>query len=221
MVGLLSSAPVVSRSVSTAANPGPRERLLASAQRLTADKGVGIGVDAILEDASVARRSLYQHFGGKDELIAASLLESAHKDEERYRAALDSGGSDPRQRVLAVFDQLDQTTSTPGFRGCRYVSAELSLTDPNHPAHQVTHTYTERLHALFEKELADLGNPNPPAAADQILVLIDGVLVLATLRPGSHPALTVRPLVEQLLDNGASQDPAPVARRGHSSKRTV
>jgi AcrR family transcriptional regulator len=185
---------------------------LASAQRLTAAKGVGIGVDAILEDASVARRSLYQHFGGKDELIAASLLESAHKDEERYRAALDSGGSDPRQRVLAVFDQLDQTTSTPGFRGCRYASAELSLTDPDHPAHQVTHTYTERLHALFEKELADLGNPNPGVAADQILVLIDGVLVLATLRPGSHPALTVRPLVEQLLDNGASHGPAPVAR---------
>jgi AcrR family transcriptional regulator len=212
MVGLLSSAPVGSQSVSTAANPGPRERLLVSAQRLTAEKGVGVGVDAILEDASVARRSLYQHFGGKDELIAASLLESAHKDEERYRAALDSGGTDPRQRVLAVFDQLDKTTSTPGFRGCRYVSAELSLTDPDHPAHQVTHTYTERLHALFERELANLGSPDPAAAADQVLVLIDGVLVLATLRPGTHPALTVRPLVEQLLDNVSSQEPAPGAR---------
>ncbi len=169
-------------------------------------------MDAILEDASVARRSLYQHFGGKAELIAASLLESAHKDEERYRAALNSGGRDPRRRVLAVFDQLEQTTSTPGFRGCRYVSAELSLTDPDHPAHQVTRSYTERLHALFEKELADLGNPDPAAGADQLLVLIDGVLVLAALRPGSHPAQTVRPLVEQLLDNVASKEPSPVVR---------
>jgi AcrR family transcriptional regulator len=173
---------------------------------------VGVGVDAILEDASVARRSLYQHFGGKDELIAASLLESARQDEGRYRAALDSGGSDPRDRVLAVFDQLDKTTSTPGFRGCRYVSAELSLSDPDHPAHQVTRTYTERLHALFEKELADVGNPDPTAGADQILVLIDGVLVLAALRPGSHPAQAIRPLVEHLLDNVASKDPVPVAR---------
>lgn len=198
--------------MSTAASPGPRQRLLASAQRLTAVQGVGVGVDAILEDASVARRSLYQHFGGKAELIAASLLESAHKDEERYRAALNSGGRDPRRRVLAVFDQLEQTTSTPGFRGCRYVSAELSLTDPDHPAHQVTRSYTERLHALFEKELADLGNPDPAAGAGQLLVLIDGVLVLAALRPGSHPAQTVRPLVEQLLDNVASKEPSPVVR---------
>jgi AcrR family transcriptional regulator len=198
--------------VSTAAKPGPRERLLASAQRLTAIHGVGVGVDAILEDASVARRSLYQHFGGKDELIAASLLESARQDEERYQHALDSGGSDPRARVLAVFDQLDKTTSIPGFRGCRYVSAELSLTDPDHPAHRVTRTYTERLHALFEKELVDLGNSDPTAGADQILVLIDGVLVLAALRPGSHPAQAVRPLVERLLDSVASKGPKPVAR---------
>jgi AcrR family transcriptional regulator len=196
--------------VSTATNPGPRERLLTSAQRLTAVQGVGVGVDAILEDASVARRSLYQHFGGKDELIAASLLESARQDEGRYRAALDSGGSDPRQRVLAVFDQLDKTTSTPGFGGCRYVSAELTLTDPNHPAHKVTRAYTERLHALFEKELADLGHSDPSVGAEQIVVLIDGVLVLAALRPGSHPAQTVRPLVEQLLGSVASTDPVPV-----------
>ena len=204
MVDLMSRATVESDPVSTPTKPGPRERLLASAQRLTAVRGVGVGVDAILEDASVARRSLYQHFGGKDELIAASLLESASQDEQRYRAALDSGGSDPRQRVLAVFDQLDKTTSTPGFRGCRYVSAELSLTDPNHPAHQVTRTYTERLHALFEKELTDLGHTDPTTGADQIVVLIDGVLVLAALRPGSHPAQSIRPLVQQLLDGTAS-----------------
>jgi AcrR family transcriptional regulator len=211
MVDLLSRATVESGFVSTVPSPGPRERLLASAQRLTAAQGVGVGVDAILDDASVARRSLYQHFGGKAELIAASLRESAHKDEERYRAALDSAGSDPRQRVLAVFDQLEQTTSTRGFRGCRYVSAELSLTDPDHPAHQVTRSYTERLHALFEKELADLGSPDPRAGADQILVLIDGVLVLSALRPGTHPAQTVRPLVEQILDSVAGEEPSSAA----------
>jgi AcrR family transcriptional regulator len=176
---------------------------LASAQRLTALHGVGVGVDAILEDASVARRSLYQHFAGKDGLIAEALRDAAEADEERYRVALDSAGADPRQRVLAVFDQLDKTTSIPTFRGCRYVSAELSLPEPEHPAHAVTRTYTERLHALFEHELTDLGHPDPARGADQILVLIDGVLVIGVLRPGSRPALAIRPLVEQILDQGS------------------
>jgi AcrR family transcriptional regulator len=191
--------------VSAPSDPGPRERLLASAQRLSGVHGVGVGVDAILEDASVARRSLYHHFGGKDQLIAAALLDSAQRDEERYRAGLDSGGTDPRARILAVIDQLDTTTSAPGFRGCRYISAELSLPDPAHPAHAVIRNYTEHLHALFEKELADLGHADPGGAADQLLVLIDGVLAVGAIRPGSHPARAIRPIVEQLLDQPAGR----------------
>jgi AcrR family transcriptional regulator len=182
--------------------PGPRERLLASAQRLTAERGVGVGVDAILEDASVARRSLYQHFGGKDGLIAESLRVAADADEARYRAALDRAGSDPRRRVLAVFAELDRTTSAPGFHGCRYVSAELALTDPDHPAHDVTREYTARLHAIFAAELEQAGHPDPAGAADQIIVLIDGVLVVGAIRPESHPALAVLPLVELVFDAG-------------------
>jgi AcrR family transcriptional regulator len=185
--------------VTAARPPGPRDRLLASAQRLTATRGVGVGVDAILDDASVARRSLYQHFGGKDGLIAESLADAARHDEERYRAVLASGGDDPRRRVLAVFDQLDEITSGAGYHGCRYVSAELALTDPAHPAHEIIRAYTGRLRALFEGELTRLGHPDPAAGADQIIVLVDGVLVLGAIRPGTHPARAVRPLVEHIL----------------------
>lgn len=194
--------------MTTVKAPGPRERLLASAQRLTAAQGVAVGIDAILEDAAVARRSLYQHFGGKDRLISESLSESARNDEQRYQAVLASAGDDPRERVLAVFDHLDQTTSAPGFRGCRYVSAELSLTSPSHPAHPVIREYTRHLHEIFRQELENLGHHDPARGADQILVLIDGILTIGAISPGTHPARAVRPLVEHILDGQHSGHPA-------------
>ena len=210
MVDLLSrksgvtSGVVTPSEAVTATAPGPRERLLAAAQRLTATHGVGVGVDAILEDASVARRSLYQHFGSKDALIAESLRDSARLDEARYRAALDSAGTDPHARILAVFATLDATTSAPGYRGCRYVAAELSLSDPGHPAHAVTREYTERLRVIFADELTALGHPQPRQGAEQLVVLIDGVLVLGAINPESHPARVVLPLVESILDAARS-----------------
>jgi AcrR family transcriptional regulator len=208
MVDLLStpvsveSGAMGSGSGAGAKKTGPRDRLVASTQRLTAARGVGVGVDAILEDAEVARRSLYQHFGGKDGLIAAALEDSARTDEAKCRAALESGGTDASRRVLAVFDALDRTISTAGFNGCRYVAAEHALTDRNHPAHEVTRAYTGRLHALFVNELASIGHPDPATGAEQLLVLVDGALVIGVIRPDSHPALAVRPLVEHILAEG-------------------
>jgi AcrR family transcriptional regulator len=192
--------------VSASTRPGPRERLLRSARELTYVHGVAVGVDAIIKDAEVARGSLYQHFGGKDALIAEALRETADVDVQRYRDALDSGGGDPRKRLLAVFDTLDKTTSSKRFRGCRYAAADLSLTDPDHPAHVETRAYKERLHALFASEFEKLGHPTPARAADQLLVLIDGVLVDAVTRPETHPAQIARELAEHVLDAaGADQ----------------
>jgi len=161
-----------------------------------------------------ARAHLHPRRGGrrrgKDGLIAQTLRSTADIDEQRYRAALDSGGEDPRQRLLAVFDALEQTTSSKRFRGCRYAAADLALTDPDHPAHLETRAYKQRLHALFASELQALGHPTPDRAADQLLLLIDGVLIDAVTRPETHPAKAARELAEQVLDVGRRATAAEV-----------
>jgi AcrR family transcriptional regulator len=178
--------------------PGPRERLLVAARDLTYRHGVHVGVDAILETAGVARRSLYQHFGGKDGLIVEVLRGDLSVD--RYRAVMDAAGAEPRDRLLAVFDDLEAVTQQSGFRGCRYTAAELALPDPQHPAHGEIRRYKEELRALFAGELAAAGVPDPDRAADQFLVLVDGVLAHAVTRPDAHPALAAKGVAELLLD---------------------
>lgn len=71
--------------------PGPRERLLEAAKLLTYKQGVGVGVDALLKVANVARRSLYEHFGGKDGLITEVLRLTAAEDEAAYQQTMPSG----------------------------------------------------------------------------------------------------------------------------------
>jgi AcrR family transcriptional regulator len=202
MVDLLSTRERLG-NVNASTRPGPRERLLSAARRLTYSEGVGVGVDAILREADVARRSLYQHFGGKDGLIVATLHESADTDVARYRRALDTGGTDPRERVLALFDVLDGLVSVPGYRGCRYAAAGLAVTDPDHPVHTENRIYKRRLHALFEAELVTLGHPDPARGGAQILLLVDGVLATAVRDPESHPARAARALAEYVLNERA------------------
>jgi AcrR family transcriptional regulator len=178
---------------------GPRQRLLEAAGRLTYAEGVAVGTEAILREASVARNSLYQHFGDKAGLISAMLHESADRDIRRYQDTLASGGDEPQARILAVFDWLEDVTSRPGFRGCRYTGAELALPGERHPAHEVIRAYARRLHGLFEEELTALEHPDPPTGATQIVSIIHGVLSTTVLQPDTNPARAARPLIEHIL----------------------
>ncbi len=53
---------------------GARERILSASQQLFRDQGINrTGIDQICAVAEVSKRTLYQHFTGKDELIAECL----------------------------------------------------------------------------------------------------------------------------------------------------
>lgn len=167
---------------------GPRQRLLDAAERLTYAEGAGVGVGALLQEAGVARRSLYEHFGGKDELIAEVLRRTAARDLEGYRTAMDRAGTEPSARIAAIFEHLERAVTTEGFRGCRYLGAELALHEPAHPVHQIAHAYRADLTRLIRVEFEHLGSPDAARAADRIMFLIEGALAAGVTMPDARPA---------------------------------
>lgn len=178
--------------------PGPRERLLTAGQRLFYERGAAVGVEALLTEANVARRSLYEHFGGKDGLIEAVLQRAAEEDLAWYEQAL-AHSTTPRDRLLGLFDQLDGLVSTPEFRGCRYFATDLALADPDHPAHTHTATFRQRLRTLLVRELDAMDLPAAEAAAEQLHLLIEGTLVMGATQDAQHPARAARELAAALL----------------------
>src|SRR6266536_6675489 len=58
--------------------PGARDRLIVAAERLFYAEGIrAVGVDRLCAEAEVSKRSLYQHFSGKDEVVTAMLQAKA------------------------------------------------------------------------------------------------------------------------------------------------
>lgn len=187
---------------------GPRQRLLQAAGELTYTHGIGVGVDAILREADVARRSLYQHFGSKDGLIAEVIRAKAAETEKRYSDALAMGRDDPAARLLAIFDYLEQNTFRSAYHGCRFVAAALALPDPGHPARAEASAHKRRVHQMLSAEFARLGHPDPAAAADQFQLLIEGAMALFVTRPGSNPAGAARAMARSLVAAPGTSGPA-------------
>ena len=106
-------------AVKNAARPSARERLLAAANELFYEEGVHtVGIDRVIEHAGVAKGSLYNTFGSKDELIHA-YLEARHANiAQRITRTVDRYDT-PRERLLAVFEAqgaLFRRTGLPWLR---------------------------------------------------------------------------------------------------------
>ncbi|GGS24332.1 TetR family transcriptional regulator [Streptomyces humidus] len=184
--------------MSTEEKQSPRERLLEAAATLTYRDGVGVGIEALCKAAGVSKRSMYQLFESKDELLAASLERRASVFVARLLPAADAGLSS-RERILYVFEQVESQAGAPEFRGCPYLAVQIELKDQSHPASQVAHRVKENLTAFFRAEAEQGGASDPDLLARQLSLVFDGASARAGIGADRLPGL-IAPTVATLLD---------------------
>ncbi|GAA4776799.1 TetR/AcrR family transcriptional regulator [Actinomycetospora chlora] len=158
----------------TTLTPGAR-RILDVASELFYAHGIhAVGVDTIAAESGVTKRTLYDRFGSKDELVAAYLRARDERWRARVTAAVEAA-DDPIGRVLAPFAVLEEWTAESD-RGCAFVNAFAELDDPAHPGRAVIADEKHWLEELFAAELARAGIDDADLAL-HLLLLHEGALV--------------------------------------------
>ncbi len=176
-----------------------RERLLAAANELFYEEGVHtVGIDRVIEKAGVAKATLYSTFGSKDELIRAYLLGRHASRRARITAAVEAI-SDPRERVLAVFDQLGESFLVPGFHGCAFVNASAEAR-PGSPIEAASDEYRQWVRTLFTDLTRAAGAADPESLAEQLQLLYDGAGIAARMDRNRAAASSARAVAVTLLD---------------------
>jgi AcrR family transcriptional regulator len=158
-----------------------RERLVTAAYELFARNGVqAVGIDAIIERSSVARQTLYRHFGSKQELVLAFL----ERREELWTygwlaAEVRRRERDPRRRLLAIFDVFDEWFRRPDFEGCSFINVMLEHPAGDHPLHVAAAGYLAQIRSFLEELAADAQVPDPVSFAREWHILMKGSIVAA------------------------------------------
>ena len=110
----MQSAPPLFGRVSLAA-PACRSAA-ATADELFYENGINtVGIDRVIERAGVAKASLYDCFGSKDELVRSYLQARSEARRARINERL-SQYDTPEEKILSIFDLLGELASRPGFR---------------------------------------------------------------------------------------------------------
>src|SRR5215831_10344922 len=114
-----------------------RDHLLAVAQRMFCDRGFhAVSVDAILDQAGVARMTLYKNFGSKEDLIVATLQREDRMFRQWLVSAVEAQSRKPEQRILSLFDALHARFASEGYYGCAFIRASIEFPNSAHPVHR-------------------------------------------------------------------------------------
>ncbi|QVQ50007.1 TetR/AcrR family transcriptional regulator [Spiractinospora alimapuensis] len=179
-------------------------RVLAVASDLFYTRGINtVGMELIAEEASVTKKTIYDRFGSKENLVVAYLRA---RDERWRHWLLDrlNQFDNPRDRVLHTFDALGEWMGETSTHGCAMVNAFAELTDPGHPGRLVVTSQKEWTHTLYRDLARELGTANPDAVAETLLVLHEGAVITHAVVGRADATETARRAAERLLPEGAS-----------------
>lgn len=193
-----------------------RERLLAAADELFYENSINtVGIDRIIERADVAKASLYDCFGSKDELIRA-YLEARNATRQARVNEWISRYDTPQKKILGIFELLGETTSQPGYKGCAFVRARA-----DDGASENVKVASDRSRAFMLGLLTSLareaGAADPGRLGQQLLLLYDGASVAAHLDRNRNAASLAREVAAQLLSNTCPKNPPQLKKGGSRS----
>ena len=206
----------MARSASGTQLPGVEERLVATASELFYREGVrAVGIQRVIDEAGIAKASLYAHFDSKDDLVAACVDKRvshwrSHVDDHLQRSPLDARG-----KLLLFFDLLGELIAGPEFRGCPLQSVSAEIADPDHPAKRVLAGHRHWLHDLVKTLTKQAGLQPVDAVAGALVVLSDGALAAALVDGNPGMAVHARWAAERLIDASRAATP----RRRATSRR--
>ncbi|MGA4846942.1 TetR/AcrR family transcriptional regulator [Streptomyces sp. G5(2025)] len=178
-------------------------RALDAAGRLFYERGIhAVGVDLIAAEAGVTKKTLYDRFGAKEQIVVEYLADR----DERWKAFLAGyleAAPTPRARILAVFDASRDWAADRSAKGCGMVNAHAEISDAAHPAYPVIIGQKAWMLALFTGLAREVSPDGAERLARTLMLLHEGGLVAHGLRVFPDALDQARGDAERLLAGGA------------------
>ena len=177
---------------------GARSRILQAARILFGERGITTtGVAELAAAAQVSKRTLYQHFPSKDDIVVAYLQAFEADPALGPEAVLARAELSPRTRLLELFAALGEQQRP--IRGDPFVNAAVELADHEHPAHRLAAEHKRRLTERLTEIARDAGARPAEQVGRRLALLYDGAAAQLAVYGNAEPAAEAYAMAASVL----------------------
>ena len=183
-------------------NSKPKDRILETASRLFYTQGYNAtGINQILEEAKVAKASLYKHYGSKDDLGVAYVMASRENWFNALNAFI-ANKKQPIEKLLACFDFLERNLVQNDFKGCRFINLLAEVSEQNATMRKEIVGHKTNIRMYFNRLVNDILKDKDKAShiSDTIFILFEGAVVESKIHLDIWPVITAKKTVSILMN---------------------
>ncbi len=157
-----------------------KQHIIETASTLFYTNGYNLtGINEIIKEAGVAKATLYNHFGSKEEICLAYLQ---HKD-ANYQAEFQSfiqSHKKGKDRLFAFFYFLKNFCNKEGFNGCWFLNTEVEIPKDNvlirNQILQKKHEFINFIQHLISENVPQNTSEEDYLLAQKIYLLYEGAI---------------------------------------------
>lgn len=178
-----------------------RQRLLDAATELFYSQGIkATGIDTIVKLAGTNKMTLYNYFASKDDLVIAFLKKRDEDFTTWFVEQLNQKAEHPKDKLLAIFDVIEDWMAIPNFRGCAFINAAAEFPVEANPVHRLSAEFYDKFTSFVSDLAAESGIPDHDGLAAQITLLVEGAIVSEQMKRHSGASQHARRVAEILID---------------------
>ncbi len=163
--------------------PSKREVLLDTALDLFARHGYrGAGINSILRESGVAKKTLYSHFPSKDDLIVAVIDYYGKKFIAFLAEELSGCGLEGEELLLFLFDAGHKWAKQNNYSGCMCINAIGEYGEDSTDVRIHCARFKTDLLQLIAFVCRQCGAAAPSRLAAQLFILFEGAFVVEQIR---------------------------------------
>ncbi|MRI31440.1 TetR/AcrR family transcriptional regulator [Endozoicomonas sp. OPT23] len=169
-------------------------QLIDAALQLFYEKGINsVGINEVLKTTGIAKKTLYNHFKSKDELVLAALK----KRDQQFLIWLDrrlEEADSKEKAVVVLFESLtdwfhNQVEELPPFRGCFFINSAIECGVVNNEIAAYCKDHKQQVRQLLSKRMSHLSDE----VLDVICTLKEGAIVMAYVAEDKNAAMKCLP----------------------------
>ncbi|RAJ06850.1 TetR family transcriptional regulator [Chitinophaga skermanii] len=176
--------------------------ILETAGRLFYSQGYNsTGINQVIDEAGIARASLYNHFKSKSDLLYAYLEELDEKWFDQLHVQIDKI-KDPKEKIIGLFEFRLKRQANSQYAGCPFIKVSAEVPADDSKAFELINKNKMKFKQLIEQLVQDIpahAQLSTAELADTLYMLIEGATVTAAFQKNKSMMTAAKSIAAKLL----------------------